>query len=102
MMHRSPGSLEMLATAYASAGRRTEALRLINERKERRQRGYVPPGSLILPHLALRDFDQAFYWCDQAFVERWNILTYLKAHPFFDVVRADPRFQELLRRVGLA
>jgi TolB-like protein/Tfp pilus assembly protein PilF len=101
IMDRSPGSIELLATAYAHVGRRTEALRLIDELKRRRQTNYVPAGALINPYLALGDYDQAFAWCERAYQEKSNILQWIKVHPFFDPVRGDPRFADLLHRVGL-
>jgi len=101
MMNRSPGSLEMLATAYAQAGRRQEALTLINELKQRRQRGYVPAGAFINTYLALGDYDQAFFWCDEAYKEQSAILQWIKVDPLFDPVRNDPRFVDLVHRVGL-
>ena len=101
LMKSSPGSLELLATAYAKAGRRSEALRLINELKRRRQKTYVPPGALINPYLALGDYDEAFVWFERAYQEKSNILQFLKVHPFFDPVRNDPRFKNLVHRVGL-
>jgi TolB-like protein/DNA-binding winged helix-turn-helix (wHTH) protein/Tfp pilus assembly protein PilF len=101
MMQRSPGSIELLATAYARAGRRSDAHRLIDELKRRRQTTYVPAGALINPHLALGDYDEAFVWFERAYQEQSNILQFLKVHPFFDPVRNDPRFVDLLRRVGL-
>jgi TolB-like protein/DNA-binding winged helix-turn-helix (wHTH) protein/Flp pilus assembly protein TadD len=99
--NRSPGSIEILATAYAHTGRRTEALRLMNELKQRRQTSYVPAGAFINPYLALGDYDQAFAGFERAYQEKSNILQFLKVHPFFDPVREDPRFVDLLRRVGL-
>ncbi len=101
IMHRSPGSIELLATAYAHAGRRTEALRLLNELKRRRQTSYVPAGAFINPYLGLGDYDEAFAWFERAYLEQSNILQFLRVHPFFDPVRDDPRFAELVRRVGL-
>ncbi len=101
-MHRSPGALEILATAYARAGRRTEALAVMDELKRRRKTGYVPAGAFINPYLALGDYDQAFAGFERAYLEQSNILQFLKVHPFFDPVRDDPRFKDLLRRVGLA
>ena len=101
LMDRSPGGVELLATAYARAGRRTEALRLVEELKLRRQKGYVPPGAFINPYLALGDYDEAFVWFERAYQEQSNILQFLKVHPFFDPVRNDPRFKDLLRRTGL-
>ncbi|MBV9678063.1 MAG: winged helix-turn-helix domain-containing protein [Acidobacteriaceae bacterium] len=101
LMHRSPGSLELLATAEAHAGRRTEALRLINELKQNRQKGYIPAGALINPYLALHDYNEAFSWFERAYAEQSGILQFLKVHPFFDPLRGDPRFEDLVRRVGL-
>lgn len=101
MMHRSPSSVELLATAYASAGRRNEAIRLINELKERRQKGFVPASTFINPYLALHDYDKAFVWFERAYQEQSGILKYAKVNPFFDPVREDQRFKDLLHRVGL-
>lgn len=101
IMDRSPGSLELLATAYAHAGRRADALTLIDELKRSKERGYVPAGAFINPYLALGDYEQAFAWFESAYQEKSNILQFLRVHPFFDPVRGDPRFKELLRRVGL-
>jgi len=101
MVHRSPGSLAMLATAYARAGNRTQALRLIDELKQRRRDGYIPPSAFITPYLALGEYEQAFFWCDEASKEKSGILQWIKVEPSFDPVRGDPRFRDLLRRVGL-
>jgi TolB-like protein/tetratricopeptide (TPR) repeat protein len=98
---RSPGSIGLLATAYARAGHRTEALRLINELKRRRQTTYIPAGAFINPYMGLGDYDQAFVWFERAYEEKSNILQFLKVHPFFDPVRGDPRFVDLVHRVGL-
>jgi len=52
--------------------------------------------------VGLDDKDQAFAWLEKAFAERSAGLTFLKAEPMFDPIRSDPRFQDLLRRVGFA
>ena len=101
-MNRSPGAIELLAMAYARAGNRTQALRLINELKQRQKTSYVPAGAFISPYLGLGDYNEAFVWFERAYQEQSNILQFLKVHPFFDPVRSDPRFVDLLRRVGLA
>jgi TolB-like protein/Tfp pilus assembly protein PilF len=101
LMDRSPGSLEFLATAYAHAGRRREALRLINELKQRRKTSYVSADALVDPYLALGDYDEAFVWLERAYQEKSGGLQYLKVDPFFDPVRKDPRFVDLVHRVGL-
>lgn len=101
IMRRSPGSIGMLAAAHARAGNRTQALRLIDELRQRRQKGYIPAGAFVDSHLAVGDYDQAFFWCDEAYKEQSAILQWIKVSPFFDPVRNDPRFSDLVQRVGL-
>ena len=98
---RSPGAIELLATAYGRAGQRAKALRLLDELKQRQKKTYVPAAAFINPYLALGDYDEAFVWFEKAYQEKSNILQFLKVHPFFDPVRNDPRFIDLLHRVGL-
>ena len=101
MMHRSAGSLELLATACARAGRRADAIRIVDEMERRRRAEYVPAGAFINPSLALGNYEEAFVWFARAYQEQSNILQYLKVHPFFDPVRADPRFAGMIHDVGL-
>jgi hypothetical protein len=77
------------------------SLRLLEELKKRRQAGYVPTTAFVFAYLGLGDNDQAFAWFERACQEHSNILKYIKVFPPFDVVRGDPRFQDLVRRVGL-
>jgi hypothetical protein len=87
--------------AYAEAGHRSEALRLLNELKRRRRRTYVPAAAFLNAYLGLGDREQAFVWLEHAYREQSNMLQWLRVHPFFDPLRDDPRFAELLRRVDL-
>lgn len=98
---RSPGVLGVLVRAYAHAGRRADALRILDELKRRRQRGYVPAGAFVNAYLGLGENEQAFVWLERAAQEQSNIMQFVKVHPFFDPVRNDPRFVDLLHRVGL-
>jgi tetratricopeptide (TPR) repeat protein len=98
----SPGVTGLLVRAYSHAGRRTEALHVLDELKRHQQTSYVPAGAFVNAYLGLSDSDQAFVWLDRAYEEHSNILQYLKVHPYFDPLRGDPRFADLLRRVGLA
>jgi hypothetical protein len=45
--------------------------------------------------------DQAFSWLEKAYEERFNRLAYLKVEALWDPLRSDPRFADLLRRVGI-
>jgi len=61
----------------------------------------VPAGAFVNAYLGLGDNDQAFAWMERAYQEQSNLLQFLKVFPFFDPVRGDPRFADLLHRVGL-
>jgi len=97
----SPASTGILIRAYAHAGRRSDALRLLEDLKRRRRAGYIPAGAFVNAYLGLGDNEQTFYWLEQAYKEKSNILQFLKSHPYFDPIRSDPRFADLVRRVGL-
>jgi pentatricopeptide repeat protein len=97
----SPAVVGVLIRAYARAGHRVEALQLLEELKERQKHGYIPAAAFVNAYLGLGDSDQVFAWCERAYQEHSNILLWIKVHPFFDPVRGDPRFADLVRRVGL-
>lgn len=71
----------MLVMAYAQAGRRSDALRLLAELKKREQPGYSE--AFVLAYLGLGDYDQAFVWLERAYQEQANIIQFLKVGPFF-------------------
>jgi serine/threonine-protein kinase len=99
--HRAPGNIGVLAVIYSRAGRRRDALQLLAELKKRREAGYVPAGAFVLAYMGLADYEQAFTWLEEAYKEQSYILLLVKVHPVFDPVRNDPRFVDLVRRVGL-
>jgi tetratricopeptide (TPR) repeat protein len=98
---RNAAVIGVLVRAYAHAGRRDSALRLVAELKSRREAGYVPAAAFLNAYLGLGDNEQAFVWLERAYQEKSGILDFLKTHPHFDPIRSDPRFADLLRRVGL-
>jgi TolB-like protein/DNA-binding winged helix-turn-helix (wHTH) protein/Tfp pilus assembly protein PilF len=91
----------VLVMAYAHAGKRAEALRLIDELKRRRQTTYVPAGAFVNAYLGIGDKEQALVWLERCYQEKSNILVWIKVHPHFDPLRNDPRFVDLVHRVGL-
>lgn len=101
LSHRSPLVIGMLIRAYAHAGRRTDALRLLAELKRRKQAGYIPAAAFVNAYLGLGNNEQAFIWLEQAYKEQSNILQFVKVFPYFDPIRGDARFADLVRRVGL-
>jgi TolB-like protein/DNA-binding winged helix-turn-helix (wHTH) protein/Tfp pilus assembly protein PilF len=101
LSNRSPAVLGVLVRAYAHAGRRDDALRVLTELKKRKQVEYVPAAAFVNSYLGLGDNEQAFVWLEKAYAEQSGILQLLKVHPHFDPLRSDPRFANLLHRVGL-
>src|SRR5580698_10403988 len=99
--HGSPAATGVLIRAYSHAGRRDDAVRALADLRKRRSAGYVPAAAFVNAYLGLGDNNGAFDWLEQAYKEQSNILQFLKVHPYFDPIRADPRFAYLVRRVGL-
>ncbi|KAA6457577.1 tetratricopeptide repeat protein [Acidobacteria bacterium AB60] len=97
----SPGVTGMLIWAYAHAGRRADALRLLEQLKKRQQTGYVPAAAFVSAYVGLGDKGEAFAWFERAYQEKSSIMKFLKVFPPYDSLRGDPRFQDLIRRVGL-
>ena len=62
---------------------------------------YVTPAALVNVYIGLGDKEQAFAWLEKAFQERSNYLAYLKVFPILDPLRSDPRYADLVRRIGL-
>ena len=98
---RTPTVMGVLVRAYAHAGRRAEALRMLDELKKLQQKTYVPPAAFVNAYLGLGDNERAMGWLQQAYQEQSNILQLIKVHPYFDPLRDDPRFKELVHKVGL-
>lgn len=93
--------LASLGKAYAQAGKRAEALKILKQLKEQSKRDYISPSSIAVIYLGLGDKDQAFAWWQRACAEQF-LPFFLKVDPNFDPLRSDPRFQELLRCMGLS
>jgi TolB-like protein/Flp pilus assembly protein TadD len=89
-----------LGYAYAVAGMRTEAQALFDDLEEQANERYISPYYFAIIHLGLGDHEQVFSWLERAFEERAGFLAYLKVEPMLDPLRDDPRFSNLLRRVG--
>ena len=98
---RNPVPLAAMAHAYARAGRRREATEKLNELRQFAREAYVPPYWFALLHTGLGEKDAAFEWLERAYAGRDVWLVWLKREPRFDVLRSDPRLENLLRRIGL-
>jgi len=91
-----------LGYVYALSGKKKEAQAVLDELKQRSRQEYVPADSIALVYTALGEKDQAFAWLEKAYEERAFKMAWLKVEPQWDSLRSDPRFTDLLRRLGLA
>ena len=89
-----------LAIVYAAAGKKDQAQKILEEFEEKARREYVPPYALAMAHMAVGDLDGTFAWLDKMYEERAPWLIFMNEHARYDGLRGDPRFQELLRKVG--
>ncbi len=96
-----PVDTAVLGHAYAVAGKRAEAGKILKELTDLSKDRYVPSYFIALIYVGLNDKDEAFEWLKKSFAERSAGMVFLKVEPMFDPLRSDPRFQELLRRAGL-
>jgi TolB-like protein/Flp pilus assembly protein TadD len=97
----NPEYLSRLGCAHASSKRRGEARAILRKLNELRKRKYVAGYDLAALHTALGENDLAFAWLETALAERDETLCLLGIDPILDNLRSDPRFTELLSRVGL-
>jgi tetratricopeptide (TPR) repeat protein len=88
-----------LGRAFAGAGRRDEALAIAKKLAESKQ--YLAPSEIATLYAALGDHEKAFAALEKAFAERDLQLRFMRVDPGYDPIRNDPRFADLLRRLGL-
>jgi len=95
----SPTCVASLARAYVASGKRTEAVKLLSDLKKRSIPGYSNASEIATIYASLGDTDQAMTWLEKGYDERFNPSVLLR--PGFDPLRSDPRFQNLVQRIGL-
>lgn len=98
----SARSLALLALAYGKGGQRAEALKIVDKLNERARREYISGYDMALAHMGLANKDEALRWLQTAFDAGDQELPGLNRAPFWwDSLRADPRFQDLVGRMRL-
>jgi TolB-like protein/DNA-binding winged helix-turn-helix (wHTH) protein/Flp pilus assembly protein TadD len=88
-----------LANAYAASGRKEEATKIVEQLESRQGQGSSTDASIALIYVGLGDTDQAIIWLTKAYQARFN--PSILVRPAFDPLRSDPRFRDLLQRIGL-
>jgi tetratricopeptide (TPR) repeat protein len=98
----SPLMKAALAHAFAKTERKADAITILNELNELSKRSYLSSYEVAAVYVALGDNEQAFHFLERAYKERCFHLVFLKVWPQFAPVRSDPRFRDLLSRIGLS
>jgi serine/threonine protein kinase/Tfp pilus assembly protein PilF len=90
-----------LGHAYAVAGKRVEAMHALDELRGLSERRFVSAYNIATIYAGLGQKDEAFDWLEKAYEERSDLLVYIKVDAKLAGLRSDPRFADLVRRVGL-
>lgn len=96
-----PENYAVLAHAYGTAGKKSDAEKLLAQLQDMSTKRHVPPYNIALVYVGLGNKDQAFAWLERAYADRSFYMTWLRNDPQLDTLRSDPRFDDLMHRVGL-
>jgi serine/threonine protein kinase len=93
--------LGFLGYAYGISGKKNEAKRILTDILNQYDQNFISPVVIANIHAGLDNRKQALDWLERAYEERWSQLAYIKASRFWDNIRTEPRFQALLKKIGL-
>jgi TolB-like protein/Tfp pilus assembly protein PilF len=96
--HRHRGALGF---AYARAGRRDQALQVLQRLDEATTSGYLWPLAPAFIHAGLGNDEEALDWLERAFEDRLTQMVWVEGWPEFESLRDHPRFRALMDRIGL-
>jgi eukaryotic-like serine/threonine-protein kinase len=100
-MHVARGAKVIEAHLYAADGKRAKALKVLEEVRDSAERTPMDAYAMSQVYAALGEKGEAMRWLEQAYRDRVNFVAFAGVDPWFDPLRPDPRFQDLLRRVGI-
>ncbi len=100
-LNDDPWVLALLGHALATSGKRDEALKILDQLKQISRQRYVNAYNFALVYAGLGERDQAFQWLEKSYQDREPRITRLKVDPLLGDLHSDPRFADLVRRVGL-
>lgn len=94
-------SITYLGSAHARAGDIDIAVSLLHELESRSAREHVPPRCFVFLYASLGEQDRAFEWLEKAYLARDSGLFFMRAMPLYEPLHKDPRFKDMLHRIGL-
>jgi eukaryotic-like serine/threonine-protein kinase len=95
----SPYFMAQLGMAYAQSGDRAQAQKVLDQMKKSSS-SHLPNYSIAMVYATLADKEQTISWLKKGYEERNDDMIYMKIEPVFDPLRSEPRFQDLIRRIG--
>jgi len=101
LLDPQPWSDSCIAYAYARAGDRAKADQMLRDWDDLAKQRYLSPSLRVQLYLGLGEKDKALDWLEQCYEEQDWYCWGLKVFPVFDALRTEPRFQALLKKVGL-
>ena len=101
MTNRSGRTIAFLGYAFGIMGKRNEAQAIIKEVEDKYARREAIGQNVAAVYAGLGDKEQAFAWLEKDFQARSGDLVRIKWYPAFDSIRNDPRFKDLLKRIGI-
>ena len=90
-----------LASSYVLSGKEPEADKILTDLTQIAKKRYVSPVDVAYVYVAMQATDLAFEKLEEAYQERSDLLVYLRVEPRYDPIRNDPRFADLIHRIGL-
>lgn len=90
-----------LAITYARIGRQAEARKILEALKKVAATKHVPAEEIAAVHVALGEKDEAFRWLERGYAEHGGAFHAIAIRPDFRELHSDPRFQDIIRRIGL-
>jgi tetratricopeptide (TPR) repeat protein len=103
-LNNDPEELARLDAArreYRKSGYDGALKRLVALQEEQSKRIYIDPARIAENYALLGEKDRAFSWLEKAYREKSGFLTDIKISPRYDSLRSDPRYADLLKRMGL-
>jgi len=97
----TPWSLMMQAYVHGRSGQQMQARQALDKLEQLNRRQPIDPAPILLAQLGMGHKEAAFAWLERAYAQRSTALPSLKVNPIYDPLRDDPRFDLVLRRIGL-
>jgi TolB-like protein/tetratricopeptide (TPR) repeat protein len=102
MADEVPNILAAMGHVFGLSGDHASARGILAQLEARSREVYIPCTCFAIVHLGLGEHEQALDWLEKACAQREMTLITLKMHPIYEALRNEPRFQAVLRRLGLA